>query len=48
MWLLLEEGRSHNGFEHKPAKWIAHCKKKKTIKYTPTPILYDFAKRSGH
>jgi len=39
---LLEEGRFHNVFNDKPAKWpIA----KKKSKYTPTTNLYDFAKK---
>jgi hypothetical protein len=49
MWFLLEEGRFHNVFEDKPAKWsIAKNKKKKPSKYTPTTNSYDFARRSGH
>jgi len=47
MWFLLEEGRIHNVFEDKPAKW-AIGKKKKPSKYTPTINSYDFAKSSGH
>jgi hypothetical protein len=30
MWFLLEEGRFHNVFDDKPAKW--HIAKEKTIK----------------
>ncbi len=45
---LLEEGRFHNVFEDKPAKWPIAKKKTKSSKYTPTTNSYDFARRSGH
>jgi hypothetical protein len=48
MWFLLEEGRLHNVFKDKLAKWsIAKQKKKKKnpSKYTPTTNSYDFAKK---
>jgi hypothetical protein len=47
MWLLIEEGRFHNVFEDKPAKYPLQ-KKKKPSKYTPTTNSDDFARRSGH
>jgi len=46
MWFLFEEGRFHNVFDDKWAKWpIAQ---EKTSKYTPTTNSYEFAKWSGH
>jgi len=50
MWFWCEEGRFHNGFEDKPAKWlIAPKKKKKTpSKYTPRTNSFDFARQYGH
>jgi hypothetical protein len=42
--ILLEEGRFHNVFEDKPAKWpIA---KKNPSKYTPTINLYNFVTKN--
>jgi hypothetical protein len=46
MFFLLEEGRFHDAFENKPAKWPNA--KKKPSKYTPTTNSYDFATRFGH
>jgi hypothetical protein len=38
MLFLLEEGRFHNVFDDKPAKWPIAKKLKNTMKYTPTLI----------
>ncbi len=47
--ILFEEGRFHNDFEVKSAKWpIAPKKKKPPSKYTPTINSFDFARQSGH
>jgi len=47
MWFEFEEGRTHNVFQDKPAKWPTG-KKENPSKYTPTTNSYDFARRPDH
>jgi len=46
MWFSFEQGKFHNVFKDKPAKWP--IQNKKPSKYTPTTKSYDFAKRFNH